>query len=267
MYPINNQIYSKTCSAPRDYKRYSSAFSLELAHMQRLQHLMESKNEGQTYANLFPHYLDLQYDSEGRPFLHMEKINGESLEDYLGRQRRRNYPYPLLTDWQISHIYDQLYLAVSWLYQGNILQFDLSPQNIMINNRFDIRLIDFTDCYYTDLSLSDNKKKGCKKIDYRLNQSAPVSYQLRDSYALLFTRLFFCGKKHYDDLFSFRSNSDKSRNTRRFFEREYPQLLNCLFYPDDPPPCETEESRRYPLSDWEIWYRRLSKLLLKKISR
>lgn len=263
---INNQIYLKSCDDPRDYNRYSLAFGLELDHMQRLQHFMELKKKGQTYSNLFPHYKNLQYDSKGRPFLHMEKIGGETLEDYLCRQRRHNRPYPLLNDRQILHIYDQLHLAVTWLFYGNIIQFDLSPQNIMIDNQFNIHLIDFTDCYYTDLSHLDNIKKGCKKIDYRLNSSSPVSFQLRDTYALLFTRLFFCGKKHYDEYFSFRSDSEKSKITRSFFDREYPRLLNCLFYPDDPLHYETEDSCRHPLTDLEIWCRQLTKLLLKKIS-
>ncbi len=262
---INNQYYSKFCDAPCDYEKYTLAFHLELDHMRKLQQLMNSKNEGNTYSKLFPSYYALHRGTDGKPYLDMEEICGETLEDYLCRQPHYIGPRSLLTSRQILHIYEQIYLAVDWLYQGNIIQLDLSPQNIMINKQFDIRLVDFTDCYYTDLSPSDNIKKGCKMIDYRINSNAPFSQQVRDSYALLFSRLFFCGEKHYNEHFSAISYNEKSRQNRYFFEKEYPQILNCLFYPDTSSNTACKESASYPLSDWNIWYWQLHDLLIAKM--
>lgn len=250
--------YIKSCSHPEQYSQFAEDFEAEFQHMSDLCQLMEKEGHGQLYTRLFPYYDSVTTDSDGKPMLCIEKISGNTLETYLCGQKADSEPAVLFGSGRMLHIFEQLHDAVYWLYRAGMLQLDLSPQNILVvNNDFDLRFIDFTDCYDTNLSVSENTRNGYKKIDYRLNTNAPLSCLLRDTCALFFTRLFFCGNNHYQAAFSTNYQSRTGAKCFHFFERKYPHLLDCLFYPSPIPPNES----RPILSDWEDWYQTLQRLL------
>ncbi len=246
----SNHIYLKICNYPAKYKESANAFQKEFQYMRNLQQLMKAENCGHIYSQLFPHYYQLEIKPDGKPVLSMEYFSGQSLENYLKHRQPHNSPYPLLTHKQILYIYAQLHNATVWLKRGNMIHLDLSPQNILlINNNFDIRLVDFTNCYYTNSSFLTTKQ-GYKKIDYRINSSLSPFKQLRNTYALLFTRLFFNGNEHYQTYFSCNLHTEKGEKNYEYFQKKYPCLLNCLFCP--------ESAKNI---SWEDWYKRLIALL------
>ena len=220
--------------------------------MNHLQMLMEQRSATCSYSHLFPYYYSTNRLPSGQPYIHMERINGTTLEDFLSQRTIHTSPYRLLTHKQILHLFEQLHNAIYWLYQGGMMQIDLSPQNILVlNTDFDIRLIDFTNCYYTNYP-----SRSYKILDNRIDTNLPIGMQLRDACALLFTRLFFNGKTHYNQYFSM-SDTTITATTQTYFETEYPQLLNCLFYPNS----ITYISDMDDLSYWEDWYTHLISVL------
>lgn len=250
--------YIKSCSHPARYSQYADEFRTELAHMKHLYDLMEREGLGQLYERLFPRYESLSTEPDGRPLLVMENVFGKTLETYLCEQTAAGGPAVLFGSSRLLHIFEQLHDAVYWLHRGGMLHFDLSPQNILIvSDAFDLRFVDFTGCYHTALSVSENMRTGYKKMDYRTDPDASLSCQLRDTCALFFTRLFFCGNRHYNNAFSTNLQSRTGIRAFRFFDKKYPHLLDCLFYPSSSP-HHTDGSL---LSDWESWYQSLQKLL------
>lgn len=243
-------FFCKCCQDKNKYDEYSASFEKEFYHMHNLWLLMEAEGKGSLYSSLFPRYYSFGQDSNGRPCLTMEYIEGITLEEKLCQKATYTGPHLLLTHRQILHIYKQLHDAFFWLHQGGMLQIDLSPQNILITSSdFTIKLIDFTDCYYMNSPYKSNMIY--KKMDWRSSQSVP-SLQLRDSAALLFTRLFFSGNEHYAKYFTF------DRINRNYFEREYKWLLHCIFYPEPATAALTDtESLLY----WEEWYQQLCIIL------
>ena len=235
-------------------------FQLEFNHMRNLQKLMEEEKK-ELYLQLFPQYYFLN-TSDDIPSLLMEKLHGETLEDFLGRYSTHQTPRLLLTHRQIRSIYEQIHNAIFWLFRGHMLHLDISPQNIfLVNNTFDnIRFIDFTGCYYTDLTLEKNIERGYNRLDYRINPDLPLPQQLRDSCALLFTRLFFSGNNNYNTYFSSNRKESLGNKNYRFFQNHYPNLLPCIFSPNTPTPPQPQDCHEL-LADWESWYQRLLSLL------
>lgn len=250
--------YLKTCSFPDQYEQYAEDFSAEYQHMQNLYRLMEENGCRQLYERLFPYYDSFTIEPDGRPLLSIEKISGDTLEKYLCSQQADREPAVLIGKSRMLHIFEQLHDAVYWLHQGGMLQLDLSPQNILItSDDFDLCFIDFTGCYDINLSVSENIARGYKRIDNRLNSNAPLSCQLRDTCALFFTRLFFCGNSHYQTAFSTNPKRPAYSRCVSFFDRIYPHLLDCLFHPSSIP----QNADRPLRSDWDSWYQALLKLL------
>lgn len=245
--------YYKRCKNPTEYSHYSKLFQTEFNHMNNLRTLMEKSGTEEIYSRYFPYYYSTDTDCSGQPYICMERIAGNTLEEILTNKNCYEIPQRLLSHQQILHIYEQLHEAIYWLYQGGMLQLDLSPQNILVlNNNYDIKLIDFTSCYFF------KKPTGIhKQIDYRFRPQVSASIQLRDSCALLFTRLFFNGNEYYQKYFA-SQNIYKVRINRNYFEKQYPQLLNCLFYPES---TEYTMSDTVTLSYFECWYETLRKLL------
>lgn len=241
-------FYYKYCENPDEYIAYSTSFQIEFEHMNRLRILMEQNGNGGLYSRLFPRYYSTGITSTGQPYIEMEYLTGSTLENILSSRPQTNTPQRLLSHQQILHIYEQLHDAIDCLYQVGIIQLDLSPQNIFVlNENFDIKLIDFTNCYYTCYP-----NRAYKALDNRINPNTPVGIQLRDAGALLFTRLFFSGKELYHVHFS-RENSG-------FFNRGYYQLLNCLFCPDALTYANADIN---DLFYWKDWYNELTRILQK----
>lgn len=209
------------------------AFKKEFNSMKRLENLIGINN----YSRFFPIY-DSCGNDKFKPYICMEKVEGRTLYSILNSKRDCfRKPEQLLTHQQILHIYEQLNTAFSLLQKVGIIYLDLNPKNILvINNNYDIKLIDFTNCYYLDAS-----EGYYQQINLNLDPKLPIGSQLRNAGALLFTNLFFCDSKQY--------NLTESRN----FFQQYGNLLNCIFNPDLIPINHDSE----PLDDWDIWYQLL----------
>lgn len=242
---------------PEQYSLSAAAFQLEFRHMRNLEKQMAGREPA--YGRLFPRYYRAASTREGIPYIMMEEIPGQTLEAFLCGSRLHKTPAPRLGKRQLSHLFEQLHTAILQLYQGRMLQIDLSPQNILlVNDRFDIRLVDFTGCYYTDLSFDENAARGYGKIDYRIDPALSPSLQLRDACALLFTRLFFSGNAHYGQQFLTDPQNPRTAQIRSYFDHRYPRLLDCVFAPDNPSPA----LHKPPVLDyWESWHRLLRETL------
>ena len=240
-------LYMKYCKNTNNYTDYDAYFQNEFEHMKQLESLMEQQGVSDLYKNLFPYYDSYGYTEEGTPYICMEYIPGNTLEQRLCNKIPSSKQLkPLLYKHQILHLYEQLNDAFYWLYQVGIIYLDLSPENIIVlNDNYDIKLIDFTHCYY----LNSDTPYHC--IDERLDSNLPICMQLRNAAALLFSRLFYSGNTHYNEYFSYASNN------RIFFRDNYGSLLNFLFSPED------EESiffdNEFSLIEWQKWYQLLLK--------
>lgn len=247
--------YMKSCKQPDNYTKTCESFQREYSHMNHLYEQMKRQNKEELYTRLFPRYYP-PVEIGHQLSLSMDRIPGISLEEYLCHFLPHSAPHAFFSACQILKLYEQLQLAIYWLFQGHMLHLDLSPKNILILNQpaMEIRLIDFTDCYYTDLSYSENRKRGYKIIDHRINPDLSPSLQLRSSCALLFTRLFFAGNENYQRFFSLSLQTDKGIENYRFFHRRYPHLLDFLFSSEN----QTAVSQdNITLTEWETWYDKL----------
>ncbi len=251
-------IHTKYCNNPNLYQEYWYSFQIEYLSMKQLEKQMANCGKSDLYHKLFPHYESYGCTDDGQPYICMDYIKGCTLEEKLCTKNNScKGPKQLLSKAQICHLYEQLNTAIYWLHQVGILYLDLSPQNILIlNNDYDIKLIDFTDCYHFN-----KYSRRYRQIDVRLDSALPPCIQLKNAGALLFTRLFFSGNKHYCDYFSFGQTEDAIKN-RQFFTKEYGKLLNCLFFPNSEPAYSKNEFLdEFSLVQWEEWYHLLLKFL------
>jgi serine/threonine protein kinase len=125
-----------------------------------------------------PKYYSVQFCESNIPYpaVCMEYIKGISLADYLAQARACNPRLPnlYLTPAQYYHILEQLLGILTTLKQHHVLYLDLNPENIIIcNKHFDIAIVDYTFCRYTDIdmdSLNNNYTRcSCRYIDTNLN--------------------------------------------------------------------------------------------------
>lgn len=197
-----------------------------------------------SYIHLFPVYHACGRDRAGNPYIMMDHINGITLEKKLQGMGHRN-PHRYLSNNQILHIFDQISAAQRMLRSVDILQLDLNPENIIVvNDRYDIRLIDLTEaCSLTDSSRPYNL------IDYHASVDIPPSMQLRQAGALLFTRLFYSGNEQYQ------AGYNRSSFLNRF--HDYWSLLQCLDVQDYRQMPEEADCLYY----WDIWLDQLQLLL------
>lgn len=241
--------YLKTCNNPQKYNDTIHLFQLEFEHMIQLQDQLGDE----VYSRFFPYYDYFTPSNEfGQPCLSMQRLEGETLEEKLCRMTKYNEPHKLLTSTHIRCIYEQLYEAIAILYDIGMIPLDLSPQNIFVlnnpKNEFKIKLIDFTECYYINYP-----NQNYKTIDTRVDTNNPIGIQLRDTCALLFTRLFFSGNEHYNNHFSLFLHRNNARICENFFSNNYPSLLNCLFSTVE----YAENICKDDLTCWKIWYNAL----------
>ena len=210
-----------------------TAFQKEFNSMKLLEKLIGIND----YCRFFPIYHSYG-NNNFTPYICMEKIEGRTLDSILNSKRDCfRKPEQLLTHQQILRIYEQLNTAFSLLQKVGIIYLDLHPENILVtNNNYDIKLIDFTNCYYLDES-----EGYYQQMNLNLDPTLPIGSQLRNAGALLFTKLFFCDSTQYNLL-----------ESRNFFQ-QYGNLLNCIFNPD----LIHINHNSQPLDDWDLWYQLL----------
>lgn len=125
-----------------------------------------------------PKYYSVHFTEDNIPYpvICMEYMEGKTLADYFKQFHPSNHKSPklYLTPHQYYHILEQLLEILTVLRQHQILYLDLNPENIIIRNEdFDIALVDFTFCQYTDVDMSllntNYTRCSCRYIDTRLN--------------------------------------------------------------------------------------------------
>ena len=216
----SHTLLYKYCYKPSLYKEYEICFRYEFLHMHRLETYMQTHARPGTYNHFFPSYYETGTNRNGQPYLVMDYIPGDTLENVL-RSTRVASPHPHFTCEQILYLFQQLDQAQFWLRQAGLLQLDLSPGNIIVcNQNLDIRLIDFTDAYYISPKIRRVRallERRHHIINGFADRSLPPAQQLEEAGALLFTQLFYCGQEDYLRTGPFVP----------FFD-QYSSLLNCL---------------------------------------
>ena len=161
----------------------------------------------------------------------MDRIKGITLEKKLKTGRMLSNP-------EIYHLFDQIDQAQRMLIKVNMLQLDLNPGNIIIvNNQFDLRLIDLTEACYLD----DPNYNQCRRINVSASVDIPISLQLRQAGALLLKSLL---KKTGQSTTISRCHDDNLN--------KYPELLQCLKSYNRHYDAEYDDE---PLYYWDAWMR------------
>ncbi len=232
-----------------NFKPYEELFQTEYTHMRDLEALLS--NSKIQYSNFFPKYIQYGKLPSGAPCIIMEYIKGTTLEEKLSKGTKYKNPHFILTFEQIRHLIDQIYEAQCLLYKTDMLQLDLNPSNIIVQNEnFDIKLIDFTDAYYISDDIRNKRKQPHKLMDNRISRTLTIERQLQASIADLFTRLFYRGNDCYRNF-----TVEASRHSALF--EPYKNLLVCL------------EQRQYLLDNnndkdklyyWHLWYEQFCRL-------
>ncbi len=212
----------KCCKNRKLFDQYQKRFYLEYQFMKKL--------EDNSSTPFFPHYDKYGTNIDQQPYISLEYIHSDTLEKFLCQKEMSpvNGPQFLFSIEQLSHICRQVYDALSLLAKNGILYFDLNPCNILfVNPECDIRLIDFTSCYYLHLG---EKNYTPRFIDTRGQEKLPLSLKLVNAMQLFFTRLFYCGQEHYNTCFhpcGFDENL-----TQSFFQKHFGFLLSMVINPE-----------------------------------
>lgn len=216
-----DKFYTKT----RDDSEYLEKFQREFTHMDKLY-----KIDPEHYCKLFPRYYCCN-DNSNSPSITMDRIKGITLEKKLKTGRMLSNP-------EIYHLFDQIDQAQRMLIKVNMLQLDLNPGNIIIvNNQFDLRLIDLTEACYLD----DPNYNQCRRINVSASVDIPISLQLRQAGALLLKSLL---KKTGQSTTISRCHDDNLN--------KYPELLQCLKSYNRHYDAEYDDE---PLYYWDAWMR------------
>lgn len=229
------------------YKKYYEKFKNEYEHMKNLERTMIHLGTHREYLNYFPKYI--QYDgftsAAPYPYIIMEFVEGDTLDHRLRNYSHIINPHDHLTPRQIRHLMDQIYHAQELLFSIGMLQLDLNPKNIIIQNScYDLKLIDFTDAYYISEDITESKALSPRRIDLRLAADLPIERQLQFSIADLFTRLFYSGSDRY-------AQFRRRHGERPPFFNKYGSLLDCL---EQREPLLTSELPHDLLHYWNLWY-------------
>jgi len=83
----------------------------------------------------------------------MEYIEGETLKEYLDRKGK-------LSDDEIKTIFSQMLEAVGYVHEQNLVHRDIKPSNFMINQKGQVKLLDFGIAKTTDVTSSEYTQTG-----------------------------------------------------------------------------------------------------------
>lgn len=89
-----------------------------------------------SHPNIVRVYNYYLYPEEKVGYLQMEYVKGSTLDNY--------YPFPFDDDWrEWEDIFKETILAFEYLEKNNILHRDIRPQNILIDDKGNVKIIDF----------------------------------------------------------------------------------------------------------------------------
>lgn len=214
----------KTCKDKANYEQFRRGFSKEFLSMKNLS----------SQCPTLPKYYQTGSITNS-PAIVMEYISGPTLEEYLSSQSLLPQMEPafLLSPSAISHICRQIYDTICFLYRHNIVYFDLSPSNIIITNneRFDIKLIDFTFCYDRTLSSEENVRSGYKQYEdpARLQTAGrPLPASITRTMLFFIARLFYINEASFARL-----TPNELSNENSFFRKNFKSIFKNMFeHPD-----------------------------------
>ena len=247
-------VFYKSCQRKDLYSTYRDAFELEYSCM----HELEKDMGTEAYRKFFPVYKKCYVrKKDGKPYISMEYLQGESLESVLDHMKDSRYPEPrdFFSPEQLFHLCQQIYDMLCCLYKHGIVYLDLSLGNILVTNLscYDIKLVDFTLC-------------GRKKIDNRMQPDCIPSLSLPYAMMLFFTRLFYSDNDSYSD--RFHTDPELSGETYAFFHNRFGTLLGNLFVSKEERQLLMNdaiidlEAADNPLIFLEKWHSRLQRKLL-----
>lgn len=183
IFDSTKKIVTKRCTNLAEMDRYSIAFENEYSLMNSLH-----AKDPVTYEKYFPKYYSVC--TTPTPSISMQFINGITLNNWLSLRAGNTSPHQHLTNSQILHLFDQLTEAEKLLLNECCIQLDLNTRNIIVlNDNFDIRLVDFTDCFYINQPDCNPKLTDAFRTDPEI--SSCRSLQLREAGQLLFSNIFY----------------------------------------------------------------------------
>jgi serine/threonine protein kinase len=95
---------------------------------------------------------DLIDDGDTVAFV-MEYIEGETLKEYLDRKGK-------LSDAEIKNLFSQMLEAVGYVHEQNLVHRDIKPSNFMINQKGQVKLLDFGIAKTTNVTSSEYTQTG-----------------------------------------------------------------------------------------------------------
>lgn len=205
------------------YKEFKREFDV----MTRIEE--DTRNNSKSYP--FPHYHACNI---GRfPCIIMENIEPpfELLEQRLQNCTGGN-PYGAGADRfqrecvfgseNLLKIIQQLNVALRLLYEHGILYLDLQPENVLIDDRYNLKLVDLTWCF----NLESYKKSPDDYHNYKIPESRRVFWEEKDP-AILICRAFghFIARLHYRGAYAYNSYFDSDIDT---FTGTYPNIFGDL---------------------------------------
>lgn len=223
-------FFVKACSSSSPkMMAYRKRFQSELEVMKNLRY------------ECIPKYY--QANSPDHAYILMEYIKGQSLSMYLSRHCSASTPCHILGREDMRVICRQVYDTLFYLYSNNILYLDLTPENIILtDNRFRLKLVDFTSCYFMHMPEISHTKVSSIHIDLTL----PTEYLLTQLFALFCARLFYRDSRDFNINYSYQDFIHSSVSSR------YGLLFKYGLHP------KTDD---FYHSSFQNWYQWLDSLL------
>lgn len=153
-YKYDNNIYAlKVIKIDPNNKSQHKYIEYEFKILSNANHENIEKCYGY-FNDYFPPFHELCH------FFILEFIDGENLQDMLNRYKKLKKP---ISQELIIKILTEIVKGLNYLHKNNILQRDLAPDNIMINNNNNIKITDFgLSAFYSDQSSQEKTVVGRK---------------------------------------------------------------------------------------------------------
>lgn len=120
-----------------------------------------------SHSNIIKYYTS--FIEKGNVYIIMELVDGVSLGEYIAVMKENNTP---IKEKMILNIITEIACGLKYMHQkANVIYKDLNPNNVMLDNSFNVKLIDFG---LTIEQCPDNKE-GIRNVNTSLTQSvSPV---------------------------------------------------------------------------------------------
>ena len=216
-------VKARPSSSPK-IKAYHTRFQHELEVMKTLR------------CGCIPKYYHA--NSLNHTYILMEYVKGMSLSRYLSQYCSTSTPCQILSRKDMRVICRQVYDTLLYLNENGILYLDLTPENIILtDNRFHLKLVDFTSCFFKHRPLNSFVKASSIHLELNL----PTDYLLTQLFALFCARLFYRDRTDFNNHYSYLNFVQSSASS------SYGMLFKYGLHP------ERGDSNHSSFHNWYQW--------------